>query len=61
VPREALAAADELFLTSSLREIAPVTTVDNRPIGSGRVGPTTARLAKAYAALVAEEVADGFA
>jgi branched-chain amino acid aminotransferase len=59
VPREALEAADEVFLTSSLREIAAVTTVDNRPIGSGRVGPTTVSVVEAYTALVAEAVADG--
>jgi branched-chain amino acid aminotransferase len=36
--------ADEAFLTSSIREIVPVTKVDGRPVGSGRVGPVTQRL-----------------
>jgi branched-chain amino acid aminotransferase len=40
--------ADEAFVTSSLRELAPVTTVDGRPVGSGRPGPVTARLHRAY-------------
>jgi len=58
IPTSALAIADEMFLTSSLREIAPVTTVDGHRVGKGRVGPLTARLREAYGALVANEVAD---
>ena len=41
---EDLASADELFITSSAREILPATSLDGRPVGSGRVGPLTARL-----------------
>jgi branched-chain amino acid aminotransferase len=41
---EDLARADELFLTSTAREILPVTTLDGRAVGSGRVGPLTTRL-----------------
>jgi branched-chain amino acid aminotransferase len=36
-----LFAADEVFLTSTTREIVPVVAVDNRTIGSGRPGPVT--------------------
>ena len=50
-----LLAADEAFLTSSLRGLAPLVRVDGRPIGSGKPGPATARLAAGYAALVARE------
>lgn len=39
-----LAAADELFITSTAREVLPVTRLDGRPVGSGRVGPVTTRL-----------------
>jgi branched-chain amino acid aminotransferase len=35
--------ADEAFLSSSVAGILPVTTVDARPIGSGRPGPWTLR------------------
>jgi branched-chain amino acid aminotransferase len=35
---------DELFLTSSTREIQPLVAVDGRPIGNGGAGPVTARL-----------------
>jgi branched-chain amino acid aminotransferase len=41
---EDLARADELFITSTAREILPVTRLDGRVIGSGRVGPLTTRL-----------------
>lgn len=47
--------ADEMFLTSSLRAIAPVVAVDRRPVGSGRPGPLTRRLMDEYAELVRRE------
>ncbi len=31
--------ADEIWLTSSTREIAPVTRLDDRPVGNGQPGP----------------------
>ena len=31
--------ADEVWLTSSSKELAPVTMVDGEPVGSGAVGP----------------------
>jgi branched-subunit amino acid aminotransferase/4-amino-4-deoxychorismate lyase len=39
-----LAAADEAFTTSSIREVMPVVELDVRPIGDGRPGPAAARL-----------------
>ena len=39
-----LLAADEAFLTSSIREVMPVVAVDGAPIGDGRPGPAAARL-----------------
>ena len=36
--------ADEAFLTSTTREAVPIVTVDDRAIGTGRVGPVTLRL-----------------
>ncbi len=45
---EDLATADEAFITSTTRELSPVTTIDRRPIGSGRPGPVTLRLLEAY-------------
>lgn len=43
-----LRAADEVFLTSSVRGIMPVTTLDGRQVGDGRAGPVTRRLHEAY-------------
>jgi branched-chain amino acid aminotransferase len=43
-----LLAADEVFITSSIRELVPVTSVDGARIGSGQPGPLCARLLAAY-------------
>ncbi|MBC7174458.1 MAG: aminotransferase class IV [Polyangiaceae bacterium] len=40
--------AEEVFLTSSIREVAPVVRVDGRPIGDGRPGPITRALHAAF-------------
>jgi branched-chain amino acid aminotransferase len=45
----------EVFLTSSLRAIAPVVRIDGRSIGDGKPGPLTRRTMEAYAALVGAE------
>jgi branched-chain amino acid aminotransferase len=50
-----LAQAEELFLTSSLREVVPVVEVGGRPVGAGRPGPVAARLLEAYRRRVREE------
>ena len=43
--------ADEAFLTSSLRAVRPLIRFRNRPVGSGRTGPITARIARKVAAM----------
>ncbi len=48
--------ADEAFLTSSLREVVPVTSIDGRPIGSGRAGPTSRALLERYRARVRRDL-----
>lgn len=45
-------AADEVFLTSTLKEVLPVTTVDGSIVGSGRPGPMATSLQARYMALV---------
>lgn len=45
---EDVAGADEVFLTSTMREILPVVKVDGAVIGSGRPGPVTERLHRAF-------------
>jgi branched-subunit amino acid aminotransferase/4-amino-4-deoxychorismate lyase len=49
-PLERLLAADEAFLTSSIREVMPVVTVDDAPIGDGRPGPAAESLQRALRA-----------
>jgi branched-chain amino acid aminotransferase len=46
---DAIISADEMFFTSTTREIVPVVRVDDRVIGSGRPGPVTQRLRAAFA------------
>jgi len=52
-----LAAASEIFLTSSIREIAPVVRVETTAVGTGQHGPVTVRVVEAYRALVRLECA----
>jgi branched-chain amino acid aminotransferase len=42
--------ADEVFCTGTMGEIAGVTTIDDRTIGDGEVGPLTQRMADVYRA-----------
>lgn len=44
--------ADENFLTGTAAEIAPITTVDDRPIGTGEPGPITTDLMTRFHSLV---------
>ncbi|HXV34986.1 MAG TPA: aminotransferase class IV [Gaiellaceae bacterium] len=43
-PVEELAAAEEAFTSSSVREVMPAIELDGRPIGDGRPGPAAAQL-----------------
>lgn len=43
-----LASADEMFLTSTTRELSPVVRVDDQVIGSGKPGPVTQKLLAGY-------------
>jgi branched-chain amino acid aminotransferase len=53
-PHELLA-AQEAFLTSSLRGVAPLVSLQDQPLGSGRPGPLTRQLMEAHAAAIARE------
>jgi len=47
--------AGEAFLTNSVMELMPLVGVDGRPLGPGRPGPLTERLARGYRDLIARE------
>lgn len=51
--------AEEVFITSTVREIVPVVRVDDVQIGDGRPGPIAARLLAAYRALTLQPSAAG--
>lgn len=47
-----LATCDEAFLTSSTKEILPVTQIDDLTIGQGKPGPNTRKLIELFSAYV---------
>ncbi len=47
-PAEALAHAEEAFLTNTSMEIMPVRSLDQAPVGPGRPGPVTRRLRELF-------------
>jgi D-alanine transaminase len=44
LPVSRLARCDEAFLCSTTREVVPITTVDGKPLASGKPGPLTLRM-----------------
>ncbi|HEX5338716.1 MAG TPA: D-amino acid aminotransferase [Gallionella sp.] len=48
IAKSEVLAADELLLTSSTKEILPITTVDGKPVGTGKPGAMFARLHTLY-------------
>jgi branched-chain amino acid aminotransferase len=51
--------AEEVFITNSLMEVMPVTSIDGRKVGGGMPGPITHSIARAYRELVEEETSSG--
>lgn len=54
ISKEDILGADELFLTSSNKEVLPVTMVDGATICSGRPGPKTKQIMKLFASYTKE-------
>lgn len=44
ISEDEVASADELWLTSSTKEVLPITQLDGKPVGAGRPGPVTLQL-----------------
>ncbi len=56
IDRTELFIADELFMTGSAAQIVAVTKVDHRPVGSGIMGPVTARLRELFDQVIHAQV-----
>ena len=48
ITRDDLYIADEAFFTGTAAEVTPIREVDGRAIGTGKIGPMTARLQKSF-------------
>ncbi|HEY6394364.1 MAG TPA: branched-chain amino acid transaminase [Candidatus Binataceae bacterium] len=49
-PRDAIYIADEAFMTGTAAEVTPVVELDDRKIGSGKPGPITQKVQRAFQA-----------
>ena len=58
LPREALYIADEVFFVGTAAEVTPVRSIDKITIGSGRRGPVTEALQRAFFDVIHGEVPD---
>ena len=58
VPREALYIADEVFCVGTAAEVTPIRSIDKIKIGSGRRGPVTEALQRAFFQVINGEVPD---
>jgi branched-chain amino acid aminotransferase len=48
VTRDDIYIADEAFFTGTAAEVTPIRELDNRVIGSGKCGPVTMKIQKAF-------------
>jgi branched-chain amino acid aminotransferase len=55
LPLRELFVCQEAFVSSSIRELLPVVSVDGHPLGEGRPGPVTLRVLEAFRELVRRE------
>ncbi len=58
IDRRHLAAACEVFVVSSVREVLPVVAIDGQPVGEGVPGPVTRLIQEKYRALIARDLRD---
>ena len=50
VTRDEVLAADEIWISSSSKEVVPVVQLDGKPVGDGKPGPVWEKAAKLYSA-----------
>jgi D-alanine transaminase len=48
IPERELRRAEEVWLTSSTKEVLPITTLDGKPVGDGKPGPLFAKVYDLY-------------
>lgn len=53
--KEDILTADEAFFTGTAAEITPIRSVDDKSIGTGKIGPSTERIKAEYAKIVRGE------
>lgn len=58
IPREMLYIADEIFMTGTAAEVTPVRSVDRLEVGTGKRGPITHAIQKAFFGLFTGETPD---
>jgi branched-chain amino acid aminotransferase len=58
IPREALYIADEVFFVGTAAEVTPIRSIDKIAIGSGRRGPVTEAIQRAFFDVINGEVPD---
>ncbi|NWF84962.1 MAG: branched-chain amino acid transaminase [Bryobacteraceae bacterium] len=58
IDRSELYVADEAFFTGTAVEVAPITRIDHRPVGTGQVGFITSHLRELYSQAVHGRIAD---
>ena len=58
LPRELLYIADEAFFVGTAAEVTPIRSVDKITVGTGRRGPVTEAIQKAFFAIVNGETPD---
>lgn len=56
IPKSELYISDEIFLTGTAAEIAPVISVDGTIIGDGKIGPITSKIKEMYHNIVRNKI-----
>ena len=56
IDRSELYIADEVFMTGTAAHVTPITEIDHRAIGTGKVGPISAKLQRLYFAACLGEI-----